>query len=247
MEMYKFTDEVSESIIKGIMKGYKSYLNERIQKKDELIISDAYAWIKGNHIDHYVANESKPFGISYIPSKAGYSWGYLQFKNISDKLLFLVKSSSSIERVKPKSKIKREENYMAKLAKINNSLTFTTNSPPKNEQLELRLYDNISINSSFIEEEVGNISDEFERFYIITYTLDEDKMISDISLCLPHPDTVNLYRVDSWNRYFETVDIDFSEDDFAGIQDDKEIETQISIGDYGIVIDDEDEASDTES
>ncbi|WP_249870552.1 hypothetical protein [Oceanobacillus saliphilus] len=79
MDIYKFSDEISESIVKGIMKRYKSYLNERKQKKEELLISSAYAWVKGNHIDHFVAEESESFGITYVPSKAGYSWGYLQF------------------------------------------------------------------------------------------------------------------------------------------------------------------------
>lgn len=229
------------------MKGYKSYLNERRQKQEEFLISSAYAWVKGNHIDHYVAEESKVFGITHIPSKAGYSWGYLQFQNVDEKVLFLIKSGSAIERKKTQTKGNREDNYIEKLAKkINTDITFTTDSTNKNEQLELRLFDNVQMNPEFTEEEVERLNNQFDRFYIVSYTLDEGKMISDISLYLPHPETYDLYHVDSWKRFFETVDIDFREEDFSGIRDEKEIETQVTIGDYGIEIDEADKASDTE-
>ena len=249
MELYKLTDEISKSIVAGIMKGYKSYLKERIQKNEELIISNAYAWVKGNHIDHYVAEESKAFGITYMKAKAGYSWGYLQFKNTDEKFLFLIKSSTSIEKDKGKQSKKHPDNYIEKLAKINSNILFPTETTSKNEQMELRLFDNVPMNDIISEDDIENLNkEEFERFYIVTYTLDENKMISDISLTLPHPEDINnLYKVDSWNRYFDKVDIDFSTEDFNGIRDDKEIETQISIGDYGIVIDEADKASDTES
>jgi len=247
MKQYTFIDELAKSIVKGIMSGYKSYLYERKQKKEELVISSAYAWVKGNHIDHYVAQESEAFGIRYIPSKAGYSWGYLQFQNIDDNVLFLIKSSSAISMNNSVPKGNREDNYIEKLAKINKDLDFTTINANESEQLELRLFDAGQVILDTMEDEAENLSNLYNRFYIITYTLDEEKMISNISLCLPHPETYDLYQVDSWNRFFDEVDIDFSEEDFSGIRDDKEIETQVSIGDYGIVIGDKDKASDTES
>lgn len=249
MERYKFTDTISESIVTGITKGYKSYLNERKQKKEELIISSAYAWVKGNHIDHHVAVETKPFGVTYIPSKAGYSWGYLQFHNIHDNVLFLIKNSSFSLKNKKERKQNQEDNYIEKLAKLNHHVDFKSASisANRNKQLELNLFDHIQVNPHSIEAEIEQLHDQFDRFYIVTYTLDEQKMIADISLCLPHPEMDELYQVDSWNRFLETIDIDFTEEDFAGIRDDKEMETQVSIGNYGIVIQDEDKASDTES
>ncbi|WP_249870553.1 hypothetical protein [Oceanobacillus saliphilus] len=162
-------------------------------------------------------------------------------------MLFLIKSASAVGNNNALPIRKREENYLEKLAKINKGVAFTTTDTNKSEQLELRLYDHMQINPVIIEEVAENLNNQFDQFYIITYTLDEEKMISDISLCLPHPDTYELYQVDSWKRFFEVVEIDFNEEDFAGIRDDKEFETQVSIGDYGIVIDEEDKASDTES
>ena len=247
MDMYKFTDEMSTSIVKRIMEGYKSYLNERIQKKKELIISSAYAWVQANHIDHYVAKETKNLGINYIPSKAGYSWGYLQFQNINDKVLFLIKNGAAIERNAAKKRTNQENNYLEQMArKINGKINFS-NHATVNEQLDLfRLYDQIQAVPDSIEKEIEELEDQIDRFYIVTYTLDEQKMISDISLCLPHPETFQLHRVDSLTRFIDTIDIEFTDEDFAGIRDDKEINTQVTIGDYGIVVEDEEEASDTE-
>lgn len=247
MDVYKFTDEMSASIVKGIMRGYKSYLNERIQKKKELIISSAYAWVQGNHIDHYVAMETKNLGINYIPSKAGYSWGYLQFQNINDKVLFLIKNGAAIKRNVTKKRANREDNYLEQMArKFNGKINFSSKTTVS-EQLDLfRLYDQIQVVPDLIESEIEELEDQIDRFYVVTYTLDEQKMISDISLCLPHPDTFKLHRIDSLTRFIDIIDIEFTDEDFAGIRDDKEIDTQITIGDYDIVVEDKDKASDTE-
>lgn len=47
--------EVRESIVKGIIAGYKDYVNERNEVKKRMVISDAYAFTKSNHIESQVA------------------------------------------------------------------------------------------------------------------------------------------------------------------------------------------------
>ncbi len=42
--------EVRESIVKGIIAGYKDYVNERNEVKKRMVISDAYAFTKSNHM-----------------------------------------------------------------------------------------------------------------------------------------------------------------------------------------------------
>ncbi len=43
--------EVRESIVKGIIAGYKDYVNERNEVKKRMVISDAYVYTKSNHIE----------------------------------------------------------------------------------------------------------------------------------------------------------------------------------------------------
>src|SRR4051794_38678881 len=97
MNDYKFPTSLSQNIVNGILDGYNNYLNERKQKKREMNISSAYAWVKGNHIEHAVSEQCKD-NIEYKPSKAGYTWGYLRFMNKEDKVLFIIKNSSSLGR-----------------------------------------------------------------------------------------------------------------------------------------------------
>lgn len=47
--------EVRESIVKGIIAGYKDYVNERNEVKKRMVISDAYVYTKSNHIENQVA------------------------------------------------------------------------------------------------------------------------------------------------------------------------------------------------
>lgn len=234
MDMYHFSDNVSESIVRGIMKGYKSYLQERKSKKEELRISSAYAWVKGNHIDHFVAEECEPLGITYRPSRAGNAWGYLQFQSVQERIIFLIKNSSTVGG-KIRTSKQREENYLEKLTNINTELDFTKFAA-RSEQLSLSLFDHMNVNTDAVREEVENLSKEFERFYIVTYTIDEHKMISDIKLCLPDPHSHDLYLVDSWKRFLDKIDIEIKDEDMEGVKEDFEPEHQISLGDYGLIV-----------
>lgn len=53
--MVGFSDDLNKAIVKGINQGYSDYILERVKKEDEMIISDAYSYMKGNHIDTAVA------------------------------------------------------------------------------------------------------------------------------------------------------------------------------------------------
>lgn len=62
--------EVRESIVKGIIAGYKDYVNERNEVKKRMVISDAYAFTKSNHIESQVAKHLENF-VKYIKENAG--------------------------------------------------------------------------------------------------------------------------------------------------------------------------------
>lgn len=70
--------EVRESIVKGIIAGYKDYVNERNEVKKRMVISDAYVYTKSNHIENQVAKHLENF-VKYIKENAGPSWKYLKF------------------------------------------------------------------------------------------------------------------------------------------------------------------------
>ncbi len=53
--METIKQEVRESIVKGIIAGYKDYVNERNEVKKRMVISDAYVYTKSNHIENQVA------------------------------------------------------------------------------------------------------------------------------------------------------------------------------------------------
>lgn len=50
----------------------------------------AYAWVKGNHIDHHVAVQCEKLGVESKLSKAGVTWQYLQFSVDDIKTLFFI-------------------------------------------------------------------------------------------------------------------------------------------------------------
>lgn len=74
----RMSADVNQSIVNGILQGYKNYLEERKAKRAEMKISSAYAWVRGNHIDDQIAEECNEMDISFTKAKAGYTWGYLQ-------------------------------------------------------------------------------------------------------------------------------------------------------------------------
>ena len=51
MKEYQLPDKLNESLVDGIIEGYRDYLDVRRQKARELKVHGAYAWVKGNHID----------------------------------------------------------------------------------------------------------------------------------------------------------------------------------------------------
>ncbi|WP_176449041.1 hypothetical protein [Lentibacillus sp. CBA3610] len=46
MEKYRMSPNVNQSVVNGILQGYKNYIDERKVKRQEMNISTAYAWVK---------------------------------------------------------------------------------------------------------------------------------------------------------------------------------------------------------
>ncbi|PFY25757.1 hypothetical protein COL47_00315 [Bacillus toyonensis] len=237
MKGYQFPDNTIQHIVDGILKGYKSYLAERKEKKRTMVVSSAYAWVKGNHIDHYVKEECDKLGIDYRKSKAGYTWGYLQFKNVNDKVMFILKNSSMIGDKIPtsKNKFNEETNYINKLSEMNKGVTFNKKSitkVSKNKQLTF-WGTKLGIDEEELEKEVEILKQEFKRFYIISYSIDsETKMISDIQLILPDPETEMMYRIASWKDFIGTSNVRFVPEELDVIRNEKDPEEEFAGSNY---------------
>lgn len=223
MQQYRFTDEVNEKIVSGILNGYKNYVEERNHKYRTMKISAAYAWVKGNHIDDQMANECKEIGITYNTAKAGYTWGYLQFHSGDTKSMFIVKNAKYFNSenfpkgkgIKVNKKRNNDENYLKKLSEINYNIDFPADSlfSKKYYGVEtLSIFDD-NILKSLEKTEVSKLKKEYEKFYIVTYEIDEAYMISEIKVWMPNPVNDRAYEVDDLSHLIELSAVSFDDID----------------------------------
>ncbi|GAA0444801.1 MAG: hypothetical protein ACQEWU_16180 [Bacillota bacterium] len=235
MKYYQFEEDIAQGIVDGILQGYKDYLAVRKEKKEELKISSAYAWVKGNHIDDSIARTVHEFGVTYNPSKAGYAWGYLQFKQEDEKILFIIKNGMKHGSKLPSNKkFNVENNYLSKLSQINRFADFTS-SKGKNNISEQMTFDDFPINDEELEEEINQNANNFKRFYIVSYTIDENKMIASIDLLLPNPHEMIVYRSDNWTKYIDSSSIRIENEELQTVRGEKEpLLPNQSLYDYGI-------------
>lgn len=77
--MFNFDAKFNEHILKGIVTGYKDYIKVRNHANSTMEISDAYAYVKANHIDDQVAKHVSKFAEA-SRQNAGPSWKYLMFQ-----------------------------------------------------------------------------------------------------------------------------------------------------------------------
>ncbi|NBJ68893.1 MULTISPECIES: hypothetical protein [Clostridia] len=235
MRYFQFDEELAQGIVDGILLGYKEYLAVRREKKEELKISSAYAWVKGNHIDDSIARNIKEFGVKTNISKAGYAWGYLQFTYNDEKILFIIKNGmKSGSKLPSNRKNNMENNYLSKLAQINRNADFT---PAKGEDIvsEQMSFDDFPIDDENLEKEITESTSKFDRFFIVSYTIDESKMIASIDLLLPNPHEMVVYRSASWSKYIDSSPIKIENDELQTVKGEKEpLLPNQSLYDYGI-------------
>ncbi|WFO45982.1 hypothetical protein [Bacillus pumilus] len=240
--MNHFPESLSQKIVEGILKGYKSYLDERREKKALMKISSAYAWVRGNHIDNAVAEVCETLGIEYRTSKAGYTWGYLKFDNQinGEKTLFILKIGTIINNgaagILQKKKEDQEKNYLVQLSKINKKhFKDTGGSVGGTEQLKFALSPLDQKNSEDREvlAEVASMEENYTHFYIVTYEFDvTSKMLSSVNLFLPAPGLLEFKRVDNWNRFINASSVQITSEDLKTLHEDKMAPEEFSAGDY---------------
>lgn len=212
MRNFRLSSELNESIVDGIIEGYKDYLQVRKDAARKLKVHGAYAWVKSNHIDHHVAVQCEKYGVASQLAKAGITWQYLQFVKADDKVLFLLKNARYFD---PKAVDKgldasgrrrtKKANYMENLITINEGINFPkeakTMKYEKSYQLEL-FEDPQSLTIS--KEDIAEISKQFNKFYIVTYEIDEEFLIHSIKLLMPNPANNKAYIVDDLSSLINT-------------------------------------------
>ncbi len=55
MKQYKFNSDDSTMIVTAIVEGYRDYVDHRKDRHENMTISSAFAWTKGNFIESKLA------------------------------------------------------------------------------------------------------------------------------------------------------------------------------------------------
>src|SRR5699024_2171023 len=186
------------------MSGYERYLEMRVEAAEKLYVRRVYAYTLGNHLERRIAKESSD-RVSYEHAKAG-SWSYLQFNvtNIDEKYLVIVRRSKRIEDIQKELEFKnseeKEKNWLYSLSRYIDYLYLDKLiKEDNNEQIKL-FASNIEDEKAIlgqIDLEI-NIDQEFDRFYILTYEIDDfTYKIDDASLLMMDSQTLGLLEVES--------------------------------------------------
>jgi hypothetical protein len=255
MKQFHLPTELNISIVDGIIEGYKDYLSVRKEKARELKVHGAYAWVKGNHIDHHVAVECEKHGVTGRLSKAGLTWQYLQFQMKEDKVLFLVKNAryfdpNAVDKGKDVKGRTRstKTSYMANLTNINSSINFpevaNLSLQGQSTQLQLELLEDVQV-VQIDSNDTLEISKQYNRFNIVTYEIDSEFLISEIKLWMPNPVNNKAYLVENLTEYINTKPshiIEMENDTREILQSSAEIEVGYDATAYEIALDDAEEA-----
>lgn len=241
--METIKQEVRESIVKGIIAGYKDYVNERNEVKKRMVISDAYVYTKSNHIENQVAKHLENF-VKYIKENAGPSWKYLKFIFNMDEeknnIMFILKNEDyfdeknvSVGKSLVADKNKKDKNYLKKLMDKNRDINLE----------DFKIGHQMTADSILFNIKEGSNRDINSYFLIITYRIDkESKQLAAIKQWLPNPETNSAIMVDDLTELIEKVivereDYHIDEEELEVLKNDGELELIDVEHAFGISID----------
>lgn len=199
MEQYKFNSEHSKMIVDAIVAGYRDYIEHRKDRKENMKISSAFAWTKGNFIESKIAEHCGDYGFTHKKSKAGLTWDYLQFVHKDSKILFMIKNAAYFnEKCFSRAKLPiggqsgSLRTYLHDLSKINQDLEFSFKEQSTKKLSQNTIYEQlafpITINQvDRVKAELENLTSLYTEFHILTYALDDAYQISEIMHYLPNP------------------------------------------------------------
>lgn len=223
MEQYRFKPEHSEIIVKAIIEGYREYIEHRIDRRERMEISSAFAWTKGNFIESKIAEyfkEDDGEAFTHKKSKAGLTWDYLQFTHKDSKVLFLIKNAAYFNEkcfswAKLPAGMDRKDalrTYLHDLSKINADLKFPTDSSyhelhQSEEVVQLSLP--IPLHQvTRVKEEIKQLSSMYNEFHILTYAMDDAYQISKVKHYLPNPHDNIAYLIEDLSDLISGAELD---------------------------------------
>lgn len=214
MTVYKFSEELNMRLVKGIEQGYSDYAEVRREKRAELLVSSAYAWVKGNHIEDQVARELQDLGIEFKSEKAGYAWEYLSFNDLDENHLILIKNVNIIKgkSTEPVLDALNPDNYLVKFSKINSRIDFDKLKGAKQGTIA---FPDLKLPETSTEDVVlEKLRKQYKHFYILTYSIDpETRMLMAIDLWMPEfikESRVEMVKVDSLTKYIGQTSADIN-------------------------------------
>lgn len=190
--MFNFDAKFNEHILKGIVTGYKDYIKVKNHANSTMEISDAYAYVKANHIDDQVAKHVSKFAEA-SRQNAGPSWKYLMFQlndeSTTTGFKFILKNelyfnANNVTEGKKLIEDKKSVRYLEELIKNNKDVNFG-----KIEN-EFKVEHQISGESLLFNQPHDNHDKNNNeiKFIIITYGIDySSKMLNAVKIWAPNP------------------------------------------------------------
>lgn len=226
MSTFDLPISLEQQLVTGIMVGYKSYLGARRNAQEELAVSGAYAWVKGNHIDSSVKDSIQDLkSITTNLDKAGYTWEYLQFAydEGDGKALIIVKNTRSTDRnFDGRRNSANHQNYLYEYAGINNPAVRSGELEGEKENRQVQLELSFTEFEAILKNEVMEKPSGFDRFYIVTYEIDNiSKMISTIKLTMPNQETMRLVEIADQTHLIGMSGVTIDDDELAVVKNDK--------------------------
>ncbi|WP_028543689.1 hypothetical protein [Paenibacillus taiwanensis] len=248
MDPYKFSPDHNKMIVDAIVDGYRDYIEHRIDRKAKMKISSAFSLTKGNFIESKLAEECVGHGFTYKKSKAGLTWGYLQFIHGDSNILFLIKNAAYFnedcfsQAMLPSHNEKKgpRRTYLHELSKINKDLDFPSTRQSAQQGKETERVEQLSLFllESQIRDELVSFASSYTQFHILTYALDEAYQISEIMHYLPNPNDNIAYLVENLSDFISGADLTDAEREVVAPQMNEEIMDPAAF-DIGIYEDEE--------
>lgn len=207
-----FTEVEAQAIVDTLIRGNNSYLQERVNKRNEMTVSGGYAWTRPNHLDDAFAKANLPFIKDYSLKKAGESWQYLEFQasNNSRKTMLIIKNRTRLSATYEKKGQAETSQYLVDCAAINKNIAGKDKPSTEPEKIQLELFDDFP---NFNDVSVKEHFKDFEAFYAIVYEVDQIKHINKVEIVMPNPFTQLLDRVQDLTNFLSESEISqFSSD-----------------------------------
>ncbi|WP_323703759.1 hypothetical protein [Mammaliicoccus sp. Dog046] len=234
--MVFYDEKVFDSIVKGVVAGYKEYIDVRKAAHENMVISDAYAFVKSNHIENQVYKHIEQY-VHFTKQNAGPAWKFLKFdidkEKFSSDMTFILKNESYFDENRVtfgknalSEKDTKEKQYLRELIESNSAYDFEKVKNYCNGAFQM------SAESIFFEQKQDEKMADTDKgmFMIFTYGIDQiTRQLSSLKVWIPNPNdnTAYLYKEltnDLHKLIKEEEDYTIDEKDLEILQSDREIE-----------------------